>query len=136
MPKYHGRSGALMLGAANGGAASNIVNLTQFSLNVETDTADVSTVGDTFRSFVLGLKSGSLNFSGFFADDADIPFDAFDQNQSGGTVPAYLYPAGSGVAKYWYGAVWPKSVTVEVGISGAVSISGEAQFNGAITRVS
>lgn len=135
MAKYHGRSGALLLGAANGGAAASVVNLTQFTLSIETDTADVSTLGDTHRSFVLGLKSGSLSFSGFFADDADIAFDAFDQNQSGGTVPAYLYPAGVAVAKYWHGAVWPKSVGIDTGIGGAVTISGEAQFNGAITRV-
>lgn len=135
MPKYHGRSGALLLGAANGGSASSVVNLTQFSLKIETDTADVSAVGDSWRSFLVGLKSASLSFAGFFADDADVPFDALDQNQSGGTVPAYLYPAGSSVARYWYGAVWPKSANVEVGVGGAVGISGECVFNGAVTRV-
>jgi len=135
MAKYHGRSGSLFLASANGGSAISVVNLTQFSLSQETDTADVTALGDTARSFVLGVKNSTATFSGFFADDADVPFDAFDQNQSGGTVPAYLYPGGSGVARYWHGEVWPTAVSIEDGVGGAVTISGSLQFNGSCTRV-
>lgn len=135
MAKYHGRSGAVLLASANGGSAASVANLTQWTLTIDTDTADVTSLGDTFKSFVLGTKNASASINGFFADDADVPFDAFDQNQSGGTVPCYLYPAGTGVAKYWYGAVWPTNISIDDTIGGAVTISGTLQFNGSCTRV-
>lgn len=136
MPKYHGRSGAMLLAAANGGAAANVVNLTQWTINIDTSTADVTSLGDSSTSFVLGVKNATASFSGFFADDADVPFDAFDQNQSGGTVACYLYPAGTSVAKYWSGSVWPTAISVDDSIGGAVTISGTLQFNGGASRTS
>jgi len=110
------------------------VNLTQWSLSVDTDTAEVTSLGDTFKSYVLGTKNASASVSGYWADDADIPFDAFDQNQSGGTVAAYLYPAGTGVASYWYGPVFVTAVSVDDSIGGAVTFSASLQFDGACTR--
>ena len=135
MAKYHGRNGALLLGSANGGAAGSVANLTQWSISIDTDTADVTALGDTFKSYVLGTKSATSSLSGFFADDADVPFDAFDQSQSGGTVTAYLYPAGTSVAKYFYGNVWPKSVSVDDSVGGAVTFKADLVFNGTVTRV-
>ena len=85
---------------------------------------------------MLGVKNATASFSGFFADDADVPFDAFDQNQSGGTVACYLYPAGTSVAKYWSGSVWPTAISVDDSIGGAVTISGTLQFNGGVSRTS
>lgn len=135
MAKYHGRGGALLLGASNGGAAQTVVNLTQWSLSIDTDFADTTAIGDAWKSSVIGTKGATMSASGFFADDADVPFDAFDQNQSGGTVSAYLYPAGVSVNKYWYGAVWPKSVSIDDSVGGAVSFKADAVFTGACTRV-
>ena len=135
MAKYHGRGGALLLGAANAGAAASVVNLTQWSLTIEQDTAEVTSLGDTFKSYVAGMKGATASLSGFFADDADIPFDAFDQAQSSGTVAAYLYPAGTSVNKYWYGAVWPTNVSVDASVGGAVTFTAALTFNGAVTRV-
>jgi len=134
MAKYHGRGGALLLGSANGGAAATVVNLTQWSIALDMDLADVTSIGDTFKSFVPGMKSAHLTASGFFADDALIPFAAFDQAQASGTVSAYLYPAGVGVAKYFSGAVWPKSVSVDDSVGGPVGFKVDAPFNGVVTR--
>lgn len=135
MPKYHGRKGQLLLAAANAGSASVVANLSQWSLSIELATADVTSLGDTATSFVAGVTNATASLSGFFADDADIPFDAFDQAQASGTVAAYLYPAGTSVAKYWYGAVWPTSVSVDDPVGGPVAFSAEFQFNGGVTRV-
>lgn len=134
MPKYHGRTGHLMLAATSGGNAVAVANLTQWTLSIEQETADVTALADTFKSFVAGMKNATASLSGFFADDADVPFDAFDQAQASGTVSAYLYPAGTGVARYWYGAVWPTSVSIDDSVGGAVTIQANLQFNGACTR--
>lgn len=134
MPKYHGRGGVLYLAATNAGAASSVANLTQWTINIEQATADVTSLGDSWSTFVMGIKSANASFSGFFADDADIPFDAFDQAQASGTVACYLYPSASAPTKYWAGQAWPTSVSVEDSVGGAVSISGNLVFNGAVTR--
>lgn len=134
MAKYHGRTGALLLAAANGGSPTSVANLTQWTISIDTDTADVTSLGDTWKSSVLGTKSATASLSGFWADDADIPFDAFDQSQSGGTVTAVLYPAGTGVAKYFSGAVWPKSVSIDDSIGGPVTFKADLVFTGAVTR--
>lgn len=134
MPKYHGRGGVMYLAATSAGAAQSVANLTQWTINIEMATADVTSLGDTFSSFVAGIRSATASFSGFFADDADVPFDAFDQAQGSGTVACYLYPSASAPTKYWYGQTWPTSVSVDDSVGGAVSISGALTFNGGVTR--
>lgn len=135
MAKYHGRSGALLLGAANGGAAASVANLTQWSISIEQDTAEVTSLGDSFKSYVAGTKGATASLSGYFDDAADIPFDAFDQALTAGTVSAYLYPAGTSVNRYFYGAVWPTSVSIDDSVGGAVTFSSALTFNGTVTRV-
>lgn len=134
MPKYHGRGGVMYLSATNGGSAVSVANLTQWSVSIEHSTVDVTSLGDTASSFVLGIKSASASFSGFFADDADVPFDAFDQAQASGKVACYLYPSASAPTKFWSGLVWPTSVSVDDSIGGAVTISGNLVFDGGISR--
>lgn len=116
------------------GAAVTVANLTQWSVSIEQATADVTSLGDTFASFVMGIKSATASFSGFFADDADVPFDAFDQAQGSGKVACYLYPSASAPSRFWSGMVWPTSISVEAPVGGAVSISGNLVFDGGITR--
>jgi predicted secreted protein len=135
MAKYHGRNGALLLASANAGSPSSVANLTQWSISIDTDTADVTSLGDSWKSSVLGTKSATASMSGFWADDADIPFDALDQSQSGGTVTAVLYPAGTSVNKYFTGSVWPKSVSVDDSVGGAVTFKADLVFTGTVTRV-
>lgn len=135
MAKYHGRGGALLLAAANAGSAQSVANLTQWSLSIDMDTAEVTSLGDSFKSYVAGMKNATASINGYFADDADIAFDAFDQAQSSGTVAAYLYPAGTSVNKYWYGQVWPTAVSVDDSVGGAVTFTANLVFNGGVTRV-
>lgn len=134
MAKYHGRGGVMYLSATNAGSAQSVANLTQWTISIEHATADVTSLGDSAASFVLGVKSATASFSGFFADDADVPFDAFDQAQLSGTVACYLYPAAGAPTKYWYGQVWPTSVSVDDSVGGAVGISGNLTFNGGVSR--
>lgn len=135
MAKYHGRGGALLMGAANAGAATLVQNLTEWSVNQEMDLVEVSSLGDSAKTFVAGMKDIKADMSGYFSDSEDVPFDAFDQAITGGTVNLYLYPAGTSVAEYIYGAVWPKSVEISTSVNGAVTFTCGVQFNGTATRV-
>lgn len=132
MAKYHGKSGALLLGTSSGGAASSVANLSQWSLNIDQAVAEVTSLGDSFTSFVAGMKNGKASMSGFWDSAADVPFDAFD---AGTSVNVYLYPAGVGVAQYWYGVAFPTAVSIEDSTTGAVTFKTDLQFSGAVTRV-
>jgi hypothetical protein len=124
----------MYLAATAAGSAVTVANLTQWSINIEQDTADVTSLGDSWKSFVVGVKGATASVSGFFADDADVPFDAFDQAQASGRVACYLYPTAQAPARFFSGMVWPTSVSVETSVGGAVSISANMTFDGAVTR--
>lgn len=132
MAKYHGKNGALMLGVTSGGAASTVANLSQWSINIDQAVAEVTCLGDAFSSFVNGIKNAKASMSGFYDSAADVPFDAFDSNAS---VNVYMYPAGTGVAQYWYGVAFPTAVSCEDSTGGAVTFKADLQFSGAVTRV-
>ena len=131
MAKYHGRKAKLYLSTTLAGAAARVANLTKWSLNITADKSEVTSLGDDYKSFVRGVKGGSLKGSGFWADDADIPFDAFDADT---TVYAYLYPSENAPGKFWCGYVWPDSVTCDVDVSGPVTMGIDATFDGTIGR--
>lgn len=132
MAKYHGRGGVAYLAATNTGAATAVANLTQWSLQIEADTAEVTSLGDDWKSFVRGTAGWSGSLQGFFADDADVPFDAFD---GANKVRVYLYPSKDAPSKYWHGYVWPTGATVETAIGGAVSFTAPFTGDGTLSRM-
>lgn len=132
MAKYHGKNGALLLATTTAGTPVSVASLTQFTLTLDADSSEIQSMGDTWRSFVQGFRGGQLTVSGYFDDANDVPFDAFDASQK---VLAYCYPAGTAVARYFYGYVWPGQVGVDAGIGGAVTMNGTFTFDGAVTRV-
>jgi len=132
MPKYHGRNGAVLLAVNNAGSASSVANLSAWSLAIEQALAETTSLGDTFASFVSGIKNAKGSLDGYFANDADVPFDAFDSSEA---VSCYLYPGGVGVAKYWHGQVFASNMSVEDSVTGAVTFKTDIQFTGTCTRV-
>lgn len=132
MPKYHGRNGAVLLAVNNAGSATSVANLSAWSLTIEQALAETTALGDTFASFVAGIKNASGSLSGFFANDADVPFDAFDSAEA---VNCYLYPAGTSVSRYWHGQVFPSNMAIDDSVDGAVTFKTDIQFTGTCTRV-
>lgn len=129
--KYHGKGGVAYLAASGAGEAVNVANLTEWSLTTEADTAEVTSLGDDWKSFVRGTAGWSGNLTGFFADDADVPFDAFDDANK---VACYLYPSKDAPAQYWYGYVWPTGTSVNAPVSGPVGIAMPFTGDGALGR--
>ena len=132
MAKYHGKSGALLMGTTSGGAAGSVANLSQWSVNIDQAIAEVTCLGDSFSSYVAGVKNAKGSMSGFWDSAADVPFDAFD---SGAAVNLYLYPAGTAVAQYLYGTAFPTSVSIDDSTGSAVTFKCDVQFNGTVTRI-
>lgn len=132
MPKYHGIKGMAYLAASGAGAATNVANLSAWTINLERDKAEVTALGDTWKTFVRGAKGGSVTMAGFWANDADVPFDAFDDDTT--TINVYLYPTRDVTTQYWYGEVWPDSVNLDSPNSGPVGFNFAGTFDGTVTR--
>jgi len=125
MAVYPGRNGVVYLDTTGAGNASNVVHLSSWSIDRSTDTIEVTSFGDSNKTFVQGLPNLAVNFSGFWDDTETKPFAAA---ASTAAVKMYLYPSSSlpqSSGKYAYGTAW-LNCSISTNVSGAVEISGSA----------
>jgi hypothetical protein len=95
-----------------------------------TDKVDVTAFGDANKTYVQGLRDVKGTLSGFWEDTQDQLFDA---SESTGGVSLYLYPANTAPTVYFYGPAW-LDASIDVGVSGAVTVSGSFVANGSWGR--
>jgi hypothetical protein len=131
MAVYHGKKGVVYMSTSGSGAATNVIKLTQWSLNMTTDKVEVTAFGDTNKTYVQGLKDVQGSLNGFYDDTEAKPFQAADSTDG---VKLYLYPSADTPTKYWYGPAWV-DVSVDTGVAAAVAINGSFAANGAWGRL-
>lgn len=123
MSVYHGRKGVLYLSTSAGGTAASVLHLNTWSLNRDTDTVEVTSFGDSNKTYVQGLPDLKGKFSGFWDDTETKPFAAAASTDG---CKVYLYPssdlAQSG-GKYAYGTAW-LNASLDTGVGAAVTITG------------
>lgn len=127
MARYHGKAGLVYVSTTGTGAAASVGALTAWTLDMSTDTVDVTCFGDTNKQYVQGLKDVKGSISGIWDDTIDTLFTAAD---SADGCKLYLYPSSGVLTKYWYGPAW-LSMKVDTGIGKAVEVSGDFVANGA-----
>ena len=113
MAILRGEQGAVQFEAA-GGVKATIVGTRSWTLNITKDTLDVTDHGDTFRSFVGSLVSGS------------------------GTVELVYDPDATGQAAFIEDVINtadPADATFELFTTGTTSGSDSVSFNGIITSM-
>jgi hypothetical protein len=130
MAAYHGKKGRVMMSTTGTGNAVTVAKLTSWSVDSSTDTVEVTSFGDTNKTYVQGLPDLSGSFEGFF-DDTDATL--FTGSGSADGVKLYLYPSTDALTKYWYGPAWV-SYSVNTGVGEAVQISANFVANGAWGR--
>ena len=104
MARRHGKGGKLYLSPDNATAASPVAYLRDWTLNMPTDTSEVTSTDDENKVYVQGFAdlSGSANF--FWDDTQDAIYTA---SRSTDPVYFYLYPdATNADSKYHYGPAW------------------------------
>lgn len=120
-----GRNGRLYVdtSAAANGSAQPISNLTSFSINQTTDRTEVTSFGDSTKTYVAGLRDAQGDFSGFW--DADGTLTRYVGESPSGGRKFYLYPQGGSahVGTYWFGTANFDLTTTQT-VGGAVEISG------------
>lgn len=130
MAVYHGRKGIVYISTTGSGNAALVLNLTDWSLDMSTDTVEVTSFGDTNKVYVQGLPDISGQFSGFWNDLEDKLFTAA---ASADGCKIYLYPSADAPTKYFYGPAW-LSVSVSTSVSDAVKTTASFVANGAWKR--
>ncbi len=130
MARESGKTGRVLMSTSST-AVPAVVVLSEWTLNMSTDQFEVTSFGDSNKTYVQGLKDLSGTISGFWESTSDALFLAADS--STGSL-MYLYPdATNHAVDYWYGlANVSASITVTVG--GANTISGTFSARGSWTR--
>lgn len=130
MSVYAARKGVVYMSTTGTGAATNVIKLSQWTLNSATDKIDVTSFGDANKTYVQGLKDLQGTLSGFFDDSETKPFAAAD---SADGCKLYLYPSSDAPTRYWYGPAW-LDYSLDVSVSGAVSMTANFAANGSWGR--
>lgn len=130
MARYHGQKGVVYGSLTGTGTAVNFISLSKWSLDLGTDKVDVTSFGDANKTYVQGLRDIKGSLSGFW-DSADDSL--FDASESADGMKLYLYPASTASTVYFYGPAW-LDASIDVAVSGAVSVAGNFVANGAWSR--
>jgi hypothetical protein len=128
--RYHGNKGVVYGSVTGTGTAVNMVSLSAWTLDMATDKVEVTAFGDLNKTYVQGLRDIKGTLSGFWDSSDDSLFDA---SESADGMKLYLYPASTAATIYFYGPAFIDA-SINVSVSGAVSVSGNFVANGSWSR--
>ena len=85
--KLHGKNGAIYLTDSKAGGGTKITNKTEWTLNLSRDYVDATVLGDTNKTYLVGLKDIQGTFAGLLDVDGDYQVNA----ASSDAINIYLY---------------------------------------------
>lgn len=131
MARIAGRNGRLYAGIASGGTAEPIAFLGKWALNFTTDKYDVTSLGDTTKTYVAGLADCQGTYGGFYdTSTAQLYTAATD----GVARKFYLYPDTGTATSYWFGTAF-FDFNVDGDVGGPVTITGSLAAASAVAKV-
>jgi len=130
-PGTHGKEGVIAAKLLVGDAYVAIGNISEYTLNMATDKVETTSLGDTNKRYVVGLKDLSGSFTAFWDRLDDTLFDLADSPT--GCFLAIYPSTGSSVG--WEGPAWVDA-SIKGGVTSAVTIDGTFMANGAWSRSS
>lgn len=131
MARIHGRRGRLYVGLASESAdAEPVAFLNAWTTDFTVDKVDVTSFGDTNKTYVSGLPDASGTIGGFY-DTASAQL--YTAAQDGLPRKFYLYPDTTD-GDYFFGTAL-FDFSISGGVSDAVTISGNWSAASAITKV-
>ncbi len=126
MAKYSGKKGVVYISTSGTGAATAIVGLNEWSLDMKTERHDTTEFGASNKTTVQGFPDVTGRLAGFWDDTSDSLYDA---SRSADGCKLYLYPASTAATKYWYGPAWV-DFSITTGASDAIKVSATFSANG------
>ncbi|MFH1273992.1 MAG: hypothetical protein ABIJ49_14310 [Pseudomonadota bacterium] len=127
MARYAGSSGLVYMSTTAATAAISVGSLSEWSIDRAADRYEVTSFGDTQKTYVQGFSDTAVTFSGFWNDADETLFTAAIGNEA---IRIYLYPSSNAISKYWYGTGYVDA-SMSVSVGGPVTVSGSAQAAGA-----
>lgn len=135
MPAFkHGKNTAFALGTV--GTPATLVDLSPYLMQVQfpqpTEVAETSTFGTVAKTYVVGLKSSGISFSGRYDNTLDIQLSALLGSE---TAVTWCYaPTGSTTVPRYTGTGFITSYDIQGAIGDMVGFSVQIQVTGAVTR--
>ena len=120
MARYNGRRGLVYLGIATGTAASAVLRLNNWALDMSRNFSDATAFEDTNQQYTGGKPNFQGTLSGVWDDTDDTMYDAM---MADGPKNMYLYPSALVLTKYWY-------CPVEVDFSTSVAVGDTIPIEG------
>lgn len=119
MGKIAGRNAAIYLGATTSAAASPLTYQNTWSISFTTDKIDVTSFGDSTKTYVTGIADATGEFAGFYDDSTAQTYTAAIDGLSR---RFYLYPNSNLATQYFWGTVFVDQ-NINATVSGAVEVS-------------
>lgn len=127
MGKIAGRNAVIYLGATNSAAASPLTYQNTWSIDFTSDKIDVTSFGDSTKTYVTGIADAQGEFAGFYDDASPQTYTAAIDGLSR---KFYLYPNSNTATQYFFGTVFA-DMSLNAAVAGAVEVS--AKWNAATT---
>jgi hypothetical protein len=132
MSRYAGRRGQIYLGIASDSAtAEPLPFVAKWSLSMENEKIDVTTMDDDNMVYVGGMSNASGEWSGFHDDSTAQSYTAAGD---GLARKFYLYPNRTAPTKYFFGTVIC-DMTIDSEVNGAVNMSANWTAASKISKV-
>lgn len=131
MAKIAGRNARVYVAIASGGSAEPIPFISSFSIKSSTDRYEVTSFGDTGKTYVAGLPDAQGDWAGFYDSSTAQLYTA---SQDGVARKAYFYPDTTQPGTYWYTTAF-FDFNLDNPVSGAVAINGTWAAATALTKV-
>lgn len=128
---YHSGNSGVIKAVTSTGTPAATGEVKSFGLNINADRVEVSSIGDTWKGSITGLKSWEVSLTANYD-----PADAAQADLiEGATVDLELLPSGatSGYEKFT-GTAYVNSVSIGVSENEAVSYEVTLTGDGALTR--
>jgi hypothetical protein len=119
MGAYHAKDAMVYMGVG-ANEATELKGCSEWTLDMATDTVEVTSFGDTNKQYVQGLPDVSGSLSGFVRDDEQKWFDA---QSATAPIKLYLYFTRQTTGRYAKGLAW-FSLSLNNTVSSANEISG------------
>lgn len=132
MPTFsHGKDAVFKITDAASTLRDISTVLSSVSLSREADTAETSALGTSAKSYIPGMTDATISIEGM----ADVTTSGYLEGILGTAKAFEFFPAGTAVGQVKYsGSAILTSFESAAEIGGAVTVSGEFQVTGAVTR--
>ena len=128
MTAIAGKDGLIKVGAGS----NTVAETSNWSLDISTDTIDVTAHGDEWREFIAGLRSWSGSIEASW-DMTDTNGQKALQDLMTGTPAVIAVELYANASNYYSGDIWVTGISVGTPVEGKVSVSFDFTGNGQLS---